>query len=224
MFPDYAGDIKTQLRKMGTSETVKFRQLRVDQDPAGGTQRRGGNAWRTDATADLARTDILYFRGHQFAAVTGAPGVFFRRRGGARIRPAVCRSGRRLWQRQAAHQHQLRHVVQGVVRRLPRTVSKGGDPRPIADRRRLPARRSAATFARKINALGRGLLLDQAVDVECDRCGVAIRRGKAATVARRSRSRRSSGAATWSSGTEKPGHHRGPEFGRKRLRIQARLQ
>jgi uncharacterized protein DUF4157 len=77
MYPGYAGDIKRRLTKLGASETLPFGSFGIDYADEGhlGAKRAKAKKVAKDEVADLARTDIVYFRGHQFAQY-GAPGVF----------------------------------------------------------------------------------------------------------------------------------------------------
>ena len=70
MFPQFAPDMRRRLEKLGASETLSF----SDFDASARYQHRAAAAAKKEIT-DLGNTDILYFRGHQYAQY-GAPGVF----------------------------------------------------------------------------------------------------------------------------------------------------
>jgi hypothetical protein len=74
MYPGYAKDIKTVLEQLGAEETLPFGVFKLQ---AGGRARHRSDAKRVaDLEIDeLARTDVVFFRGHQFAQYR-APGVF----------------------------------------------------------------------------------------------------------------------------------------------------
>jgi hypothetical protein len=73
MYPGYAPDIKKQLTGLGASETVAHDTFELT---ASGKKHRAGAAKAAKAgAASLSRTDIVYFRGHQFAQYQ-APGLF----------------------------------------------------------------------------------------------------------------------------------------------------
>lgn len=72
LYPGYASDIKRRLDKLGASETLKFSSFGLE---GGATHRSRAKRQATRETGDLARTDIVYFRGHQYAQYR-APGVF----------------------------------------------------------------------------------------------------------------------------------------------------
>jgi len=74
MYPGYAKDIKTNLEQLGAEETLPFGVFKLQ---AGGRARHRSDAKRIadDELADLARTDVVIFRGHQFAQYR-EPGVF----------------------------------------------------------------------------------------------------------------------------------------------------
>ena len=73
MYPGYASDIKRHLTKLGASETESFGTFELT--GSGPTHRSRAKRVAVDEVSDLARTDIIYFRGHQFAQYR-APGVF----------------------------------------------------------------------------------------------------------------------------------------------------
>ncbi|HEX6288937.1 MAG TPA: DUF4157 domain-containing protein [Herpetosiphonaceae bacterium] len=73
MYPEYAGDIKGQLTQLGTSETLPFGKFELS--GSGAKHRSRAKKTAAGELGDLARTDIVYFRGHQFAQYR-APGVF----------------------------------------------------------------------------------------------------------------------------------------------------
>ena len=74
MYPGYARDVKGLLEKLGASETLPFGTFELQRD---GPAEHRSDAERIAAgeLSELARTDILFFRGHQFAQYR-APGVF----------------------------------------------------------------------------------------------------------------------------------------------------
>jgi len=73
MYPGFASDIKQRLEALGTSETYKFGTF--DISGSGSTYRARAKAVASGEVPELARTDILYFRGHQYAQYR-APGLF----------------------------------------------------------------------------------------------------------------------------------------------------
>jgi Domain of unknown function (DUF4157) len=81
MYPGYAADIKQSLKNLGVKETVSFDTFAFPhkEKSAGPEMTREYRALAKKAAErempDLARTDIVYFRGHQYAQYT-APGVF----------------------------------------------------------------------------------------------------------------------------------------------------
>lgn len=75
MYPGYAGDIQKRLEKLGTSETLKFSSFKLSETGSGTEHRRKARSTAAGEVGDLGRTDILYFRGHQFAQYR-APGLF----------------------------------------------------------------------------------------------------------------------------------------------------
>jgi hypothetical protein len=73
MYPGYAPDIKGDLKQLGASETLSFAPFKLT--ASGSTHRRSAERVAAAEIPDLIRTDIVYFRGHQFARYR-APGVF----------------------------------------------------------------------------------------------------------------------------------------------------
>lgn len=75
MYPGYATDIKNRLTNLGASETVPFGTFEVKDYPNKAGSPAAASKVAKGETPDLIRTDIVYFRGHQFAQYK-APGVF----------------------------------------------------------------------------------------------------------------------------------------------------
>ena len=73
MYPGFADDMKNRLEKLGASETLPFGTF--DASGSAADYRRRAGAAAAGEIGDLGRTDILYFRGHQYAQYA-APGVF----------------------------------------------------------------------------------------------------------------------------------------------------
>lgn len=73
MYPGYASDVKHQLEQLGTSETLSFGTFKLTS--SGASHRKGAKRVASAEVPALARTDIVYFRGHQFAQYR-APGLF----------------------------------------------------------------------------------------------------------------------------------------------------
>jgi hypothetical protein len=73
MFPGFAPDIKRELGNLGASDTVSFGTFELT--ASGTTHRTRAKAVAAAELSDLSRTDIVYFRGHQFAQYR-APGLF----------------------------------------------------------------------------------------------------------------------------------------------------
>jgi hypothetical protein len=73
MYPGFAPDIKKRLEKLGASETLEYGAFELSD--IGATHRRRAKETASRELTDLGRTDIVYFRGHQFAQYK-APGVF----------------------------------------------------------------------------------------------------------------------------------------------------
>lgn len=71
--PGYAPDVKRHLKKLGTSETLASETFELTASKS--RHRRGAKAAAASDLADLERTDIVYFRGHQYAQYK-APGLF----------------------------------------------------------------------------------------------------------------------------------------------------
>jgi hypothetical protein len=72
-YPGFAPDIKGHLTKLGASETLSAGTFELS--ASGSTHRSRARAKGKVEVADLARTDIVYFRGHQYAQYR-APGLF----------------------------------------------------------------------------------------------------------------------------------------------------
>jgi len=75
MYPGFAPDVERDLTKMGASETLPFGTFEVGDADSGATYRKRAKAAAAKELTDLSRTDIVYFRGHQFAQYR-APGMF----------------------------------------------------------------------------------------------------------------------------------------------------
>ena len=73
MFPGFAPDVKRELGNLGASDTVSFGTFELTGDAR--KHRARAKAVAAGELSDLARTDIVYFRGHQFAQYR-APGLF----------------------------------------------------------------------------------------------------------------------------------------------------
>ena len=73
MFPGFAPDIERELGKLGASDTVSFGTFGLT--ASGSTHRARAKATAAGEISDLSRSDIVYFRGHQFAQYR-APGLF----------------------------------------------------------------------------------------------------------------------------------------------------
>jgi hypothetical protein len=73
MYPGFASDIRRRLVKLGASETLEYGTFELSS--TGRTYRSRAKTTASRELADLGRTDIVYFRGHQFAQYK-APGVF----------------------------------------------------------------------------------------------------------------------------------------------------
>ena len=72
-YPGFAPDIKAHLKKLGASETLSASPFELS--ASGSAHRSRAKAKGRAEVADLARTDIVYFRGHQYAQYR-APGLF----------------------------------------------------------------------------------------------------------------------------------------------------
>ena len=72
-YPGYAPDVKTHLKKLGTSESLASNTFELSDE--GKTHKTRAKAAGAGDVADLGRTDIVYFRGHQYAQYK-APGLF----------------------------------------------------------------------------------------------------------------------------------------------------
>jgi hypothetical protein len=73
MFPGFAPDVKRELGNLGASDTVSFGTFELS--GSGATHKSRAKAVAAGEISDLSRTDIVYFRGHQFAQYR-APGLF----------------------------------------------------------------------------------------------------------------------------------------------------
>lgn len=72
-YPGYASDVKTHLNKLGASESLSSSTFELSEE--GKTHKKRAKAAADKEKGDLARTDIVYFRGHQYAQYK-APGLF----------------------------------------------------------------------------------------------------------------------------------------------------
>lgn len=72
-YPGYAPDIKGHLGKLGASESLSARPFELS--GSGRRHRARAKASAAREVSDLERTDIVYFRGHQYAQYR-APGLF----------------------------------------------------------------------------------------------------------------------------------------------------
>ncbi|MCY1338970.1 hypothetical protein D9M68_327610 [compost metagenome] len=72
-YPGYAPDIKTHLNKLGASESLAASSFELSSE--GKTHKSRAKASAAGELGDLGRTDIVYFRGHQYAQYK-APGLF----------------------------------------------------------------------------------------------------------------------------------------------------
>lgn len=158
MYPKFAPDMKRRLKKLGVSETVDF----SDFDASKSYQSRAATA-ASGEIADLGRTDILYFRGHQYAQY-GAPGVFtsdgsrwvdlryVKQTGGfANVKLLISTSCATI----------CKEALEIFTGLFPNAVLLGY-------RKSAPVDGGAVrdSFDKKIQGLKRGLLLDQQVDVD----------------------------------------------------------
>lgn len=161
MYPEYAPDIKGQLEKLGTSQTFSFGKFKLSGE---GTAHRSGAKKVAEKEIDqLARTDIVYFRGHQFAQYR-APGLFsdgsetygfdlryIEQSGGfSNVKLMISTSCATICKEAFEVFHGLfpNAVILGYRKSAP-----------------LDGAKVRNTFRSKIEALSRPLLLDQAVDV-----------------------------------------------------------
>ncbi len=160
-YPGFAPDIKTHLGKLGASESLSSGKFELS--PKGSTHRSRAKATAASGSADLARSDIVYFRGHQYAQYK-APGHFangdesqgvdlryFEKAGGyANVKLMISTSCATLCQEAAAAFSSLfpNAVILGYRKSAP---IEGAQVR--------------ADLTQRINALTRPLLLDQPVDV-----------------------------------------------------------
>jgi hypothetical protein len=161
MYPGYASDIKRHLTQLGASETVSFGTFELTS--SGPTHRSRAKRVAAGEVSELARTDIIYFRGHQFAQYR-APGVFsdgneeygfdlryIEKTGGfPHVKLMISTSCATLCKEAVEVFHGL----------FPNAVILGY-------RKSAPLQGAAVrdTFQSKIKALSRPLLLDQPVDV-----------------------------------------------------------
>lgn len=171
MYPGYAPDIKQTLKKLGVNESVSFTSFRLPFGEEGHTpaeviseHRARSKKAAAGEVSDLARTDIIYFRGHQYAQYT-APGVFadIKEEFGFDLRyidkaggfpnvklmistscATLCREALNLF---------LSLFPNAVILGFRKSDPKEGGA-PLRD-----------AFQAKVQALNRPLLLDQAVDV-----------------------------------------------------------
>lgn len=71
--PGFAPDIGSHLNRLGVTDVRSSRTFELT--TSGAQHKKGAKATAKAAIKDLARTDILYFRGHQYAQYR-APGLF----------------------------------------------------------------------------------------------------------------------------------------------------
>ncbi len=170
MYPGYATDIKGELGKLGAKETVSYSKYphAFKEGSLTPAQRKAAHRSRSKATAaaevpDLARTDIIYFRGHQYAQYL-APGVFgdFNETEGFDLR----------YIEQAGGFANVKLMISTSCATLCKEsfeLFHGLFPNALilGYRKGAPAKGDLvrSTFAAQLRSLGRGLLLDQAVDV-----------------------------------------------------------
>jgi hypothetical protein len=168
MYPEYAPDIKRHLKTLGTTNTAAFQDFAI---PAT-VNAANASAYRASARraakaekADLGRTDILYFRGHQYAQYK-TPGVFtsvsstpqgfdlryVEQAGGfPNVKLMICTSCATLCT-------EALDLFTGLFPNVVILGYRGGAP--------LDGDKVRNAFDTKITALKRPLLLDQAVDVD----------------------------------------------------------
>lgn len=160
-YPGYAPDVKKHLNKLGTSESLASNTFELSDQ--GNTHKTRAKAAATGDLADLGRTDIVYFRGHQYAQYK-APGLFangdeskgfdlryVEKVGGfSNVKLMISTSCATLCQEAAG-------VFSGL---FPNAVILGY-------RKSAPINGAAVRddLTKRINALNRPLLLDQPVDV-----------------------------------------------------------
>ncbi|UUY07427.1 DUF4157 domain-containing protein [Pseudomonas sp. J452] len=160
-YPGYAPDVKTHLDKLGTSESLKSNTFELSSE--GKTHKTRAKKAGAGDVADLERTDIVYFRGHQYAQYK-APGLFangdeskgfdlryVEKKGGfGNVKLMISTSCATLCQEAAS-------VFSGL---FPNAVILGY-------RKSAPLEGAAvrADLTKRINELNRPLLLDQPVDV-----------------------------------------------------------
>ena len=73
MYPSFAPDLSRRLTGLGVSEQATLQSFELS--ASGTTHKARAKAVAAGEVAELGRTDILYFRGHQFAQYR-APGLF----------------------------------------------------------------------------------------------------------------------------------------------------
>ena len=161
-YPGFAPDIKRHLGKLGASESLSSGSFEPSGD--GGTHKRRATATAGGTRGDLARSDIVYFRGHQYAQYK-APGYFadgdetkgvdlryFARAGGyGNVKLMISTSCATLCLEAAAVFSSL--FPNAVILGYRKSAPLEGD-------------KVRADLTQRINALNRPLLLDQAVDVD----------------------------------------------------------
>lgn len=159
-YPGFAPDIKTHLGKLGASKSLSSGKFELSSEAS--THRKRAKAAAAKGSADLARSDIVYFRGHQYAQYK-APGHFangdesqgvdlryFEKAGGYRnVKLMISTSCATLCQEAAAVFSSLfpNAVILGYRKSAP-----------------LEGAKVRADLTQRINALTRPLLLDQPVD------------------------------------------------------------
>ena len=160
-YPGYAADVKTHLNKLGASESLASNTFELSDE--GKTHKKRAKTAAAGDVADLGRTDIVYFRGHQYAQYK-APGLFadgdetkgfdlryVEKKGGfGNVKLMISTSCATLCQEAAS-------VFSGL---FPNAVILGY-------RKSAPIDGGAvrADLTKRINELNRPLLLDQPVDV-----------------------------------------------------------
>jgi hypothetical protein len=160
-YPGYAPDIKTHLGKLGATESLSSGNFELS--AKGSTHRSRAKTTAASHAADLERSDIVYFRGHQYAQYK-APGHFangnetqgvdlryFEKAGGfSNVKLMISTSCATLCQEAAA-------VFSGL---FPNAVILGyRKSAPIE------GAKVRSDLTQRINALTRPLLLDQPVDI-----------------------------------------------------------
>lgn len=160
-YPGYAPDIKNHLGKLGASESLPSGNF--DLSAEGSTHRSRAKATAARHAADLVRSDIVYFRGHQYAQYK-APGHFangnetkgvdlryFEKAGGfSNVKLMISTSCATLCQEASAVFGSLfpNAVILGYRKSAP-----------------IEGAKVRSDLTQRINALTRPLLLDQPVDV-----------------------------------------------------------